>query len=210
MEWWTDVPRLAPLFLNTILLFLSLLTVSLEHLLDNCNASVQIWLTKNGFKHFFFPFELRANAAWNLSPRPRGQKVTWAEAVTSTCCTLTWRHGGKEEVSEGRWTLLCRRSAQQSKLYEHQLHARHLDAPIYRGSRCEREMVEICAAPPSRFSKSRFQSMPHCVPSISGEVVTKTAWHLLWRVWRTRSGIKSSSRALFPQYMQLCQKFRKN
>ena len=57
---------------------------------------------------------------------------------------------------------MCRRSAQQLRLYEHQLHARHLDAPISRGSRCESEMVEICAALPSRFSKSRFQSMPHC------------------------------------------------
>ena len=30
-----------------------------------------------------------ANATWNVSPRPRGQKVTWAEAVTSSYCTLT-------------------------------------------------------------------------------------------------------------------------
>ena len=63
-----------------------------------------------------------------------------------------------EEASDGRWTLLCRRSAQQSKLYEHQLHARHLDAPISRGSRCEREMVEICAAPPSRFQRADFKA----------------------------------------------------
>ena len=82
--------------------------------------------------------------------------------MTSGYYTLTKRHGGKDEASEEKWMPLCRRSAQQSKLYEHQLHARYRDAPIYRGSRCEREMVEICAAPPSRFSKSRFQSMPHC------------------------------------------------
>ena len=53
---------------------------------------------------------------------------------------------------------MCRRSAQQSKLCGHQLHARHLDAPISCGSRCEREMVQICAVPPSRFQRADFKA----------------------------------------------------
>ena len=53
---------------------------------------------------------------------------------------------------------MCRRSAQQSELYEHQLHARHLDAPISCGSRFEREMGEIRATAPSGFQRADFKA----------------------------------------------------
>ena len=109
--------------------------------------------SSSDFFFSIFSVQTSPECALKFVPRPRAQKVTRAKSVTSGCFSLTWQHSGKEEASEEMWTLLCRRSARQSKLYEHQLNARHLDAPIFCGSRCERVIGEICAAPPSRFQR---------------------------------------------------------
>ena len=126
------------------------------HLISNKTADE--WNKREGalqIKQSIGIFSVRTSpeCALKFVPRPRAQKVTRAKSVTSGCFSLTWQHSGKEEASEEMWTLLCRRSARQSKLYEHQLNARHLDAPIFCGSRCERVIGEICAAPPSRFQR---------------------------------------------------------
>ena len=158
----------------------------------------------------FFPFELRANAAWNLSPRMRGQKVTWAEAVTSGCCTLT-NDMAENEKPVRKGGRHCVAGAPNNQSYTNTSYTPGISMHQFPVDCAVREKwLKFVQRHWVDFQKANFKRMPHCVPSISREVVTKTAWHLLWKVWRTRSGIKSSSMALFPQYMQLCQKFQKN
>ena len=61
----------------------------------------------------------------------------------------------KPVKKDGRY---CVAGAPNNQSCTNTSYARHLDAPISRGSRCEREMGEICAAPPSRFQRADFKA----------------------------------------------------